>query len=206
MTLQDKDLTCVKTEPEALEISTLFNAKYKGGRIYNALNNSGITTVSQLIKKTPVDLLKLRNFGSGCLYEVCKVLETYGLTLSAETYSQLTSFPLMRYGMQKWALENPEKALALKERQRKQKKKLQKESIANLKKSKFKTPAKAIRAFCHACPNGSSRCGPNYLKAPVSCKKEDCPLYAFRNGIPMLISRGIKQNHLKAFYQSKQEH
>lgn len=50
-------------------------------RVSNCLSSCGITTIGDLTARTPSSLLRIRNFGKLCLYEVQKRLAEYGLKL-----------------------------------------------------------------------------------------------------------------------------
>jgi len=97
-----------------------------------------------------------------------------------------------------WQKNNPIRYLAYQIEQRERKVKLQQESIRNWERSPHKTPIAAIRAYCR------SKCGSGFFhggfpKAPVTCETGDCPLFAYRNGDPRLIARGIREDHLKGY-------
>lgn len=51
-------------------------------RINNVCNNAGIVTLADLIAKTPEGMLKYRNFGEFCLFDVRKKLKELGLSLA----------------------------------------------------------------------------------------------------------------------------
>lgn len=51
-------------------------------RINNVCNNAGIVTLADLIAKTPEGMLKYRNFGEFCLFDVRKKLKELGLSLT----------------------------------------------------------------------------------------------------------------------------
>ena len=102
----------------------------------------------------------------------------------------------------KWLKANPEKAKANKVRYQERKEASHKEGLKNIKRSKYKTPMPAIKAFCRECPKGSSRKGKNYLNAIVTCREKKCPLYAFRNGNP--TRRKLSRKHCShTFHQEK---
>ena len=83
--------------------------------------------------------------------------------------------------MLKWIRDNPEKAAALKARERAKKVARQDAAIAAWKESEFKTPIAAIRGFCRQCTR--------------ECQS-DCPLFAFRYGDPAKIERGRRENNI----------
>ena len=81
-----------------------------------------------------------------------------------------------------WMKDNPEKHQANKDAKQVKRDNIRADAIRAISRSLHKTPEKAIRAFCNACPVGVSRNG--YYYAPVTCSKKSCPLYAFRNVNP----------------------
>ena len=93
----------------------------------------------------------------------------------------------------KWMEEHPGRALVNAANCRLRKQRAQKESIKALKKAKYNTMGAAIRAFCRACPKGTSRNGKNYLHAYVACEQKKCPLFAFRNGDPRRIAACLER-------------
>ena len=51
-------------------------------RSYNCLKRAGINTVKELCKKTPEDMMKVRNLGRKSLEEVLAKLKELGFTLN----------------------------------------------------------------------------------------------------------------------------
>jgi len=47
-------------------------------RLYNALNRRGIEYVEQVLKMSDNELLRLRNFGAGCLNELTEKIKIFG--------------------------------------------------------------------------------------------------------------------------------
>ena len=52
-------------------------------RYYNCLKRAGINTVEELTKKTPEDMMKVRNLGRKSLEEVLAKLKELGLSLNS---------------------------------------------------------------------------------------------------------------------------
>ena len=102
-----------------------------------------------------------------------------------------------------WQAKNPEKVQANKEKRKKIKESLKIEAFKAHKKTLFKTPMSAIKAFCRACRHGTSRRGKNYYNVPIFCNIKRCPLFCFRNGSPEDIRRG--QNNKKGFMAMQKE-
>jgi DNA-directed RNA polymerase subunit alpha len=50
-------------------------------RLYNCLKNQGIETIDQILEKSVMDFLRIRNFGKMCLYELDEELKELGLEL-----------------------------------------------------------------------------------------------------------------------------
>ena len=94
-----------------------------------------------------------------------------------------------------WLKDNPEKARINRKKSKAIKETLQTEALKAYKSGKSKSPSSAIRIFCSGCEHATKRGGrENFPKAPIFCKNKKCPLFAFRNGNPMLIKRGKKMN------------
>lgn len=53
-------------------------------RAYNCLKRAGITTVGDLCRRTPEDMMKVRNLGRRCLEEILEKLKELGLQLREE--------------------------------------------------------------------------------------------------------------------------
>jgi len=49
--------------------------------VYYGIKNAGVTTVRELVSKTPNELLKVKNFGKVCLAELRQKLTFQGLSL-----------------------------------------------------------------------------------------------------------------------------
>ena len=92
---------------------------------------------------------------------------------------------------QKWIKEHPEERKKAKETRKRIKMELREEAFRVHKKTPYKTPMSAIKAFCRACEHGTSRPGAN---APVFCKQKKCPLFCHRNRSPEYIQRGLKRD------------
>lgn len=72
---EDKQLKLLERPIEEMDLSV---------RSYNCLKRAGINTVSDLLKKTRSDMLKVRNLGAKSVEEVIQKLESYGLTLKTD--------------------------------------------------------------------------------------------------------------------------
>ncbi len=53
-------------------------------RPVNVLQRNGIKTIGELIEKSEMDLLRMKNFGRRSIKEICEALETVGLALRKE--------------------------------------------------------------------------------------------------------------------------
>ena len=94
-----------------------------------------------------------------------------------------------------WIKNNPEKHQKNLCKSKDLKEKSHQESLRSIKKSKYKTPMQAVKGYCRKeCKLGESRNGHNYINAYVTCHHKSCPLFAFRNGDPRWIKRGLKKD------------
>jgi hypothetical protein len=90
----------------------------------------------------------------------------------------------------RWMKEHPERTKQLRIQRKERELAAKEDALRALKRAKYKTPDKAIRAFCNRCPNGTSR--PGFPLAPVTCHKKSCPLYPFRNCNPSMVKKARK--------------
>ena len=78
------DPSFLETSIEEVEFSLRLSA-----RLYNCLKHAGIETVGDLIEKTEAEMLRIKNFGKGCLREINGILSakqlSFGIRFDAES-------------------------------------------------------------------------------------------------------------------------
>ena len=93
-----------------------------------------------------------------------------------------------------WIKNNPCRVKINRSRQKAYKEEELKLSLKALKKSKYKSPDSAIKAYCRGmCKYPGMAQEITRLNSGIYCTKKDCPLYPFRYGNPhrILISKKI---------------
>ncbi len=74
-------------------------------RVYNCLKRAGIDTVEQLCRMTDEELMKLRNFGVGCLNEVRRKIGAHRKT-NADWIRGMTDEELAEFLADKYVMES----------------------------------------------------------------------------------------------------
>ena len=104
-----------------------------------------------------------------------------------------------------WQRQHPEKVAAIRQRYLLAKKARQENSLVDFRRSKFKTSSSAIAAFCRRrCRSGYCHGGGVFLRATLFCEQSKCPLFAFRNGDPRAIGRGLVENNIRHYHENTQ--